>query len=127
MRAWLKVVMAAAAGLVGALLVYPIAAAAPARYIGSFTAPWFAQASPFLVVIIPPALTLSKLHRVPGMRRVTFFVGGIVCLGALTGLYMAWRWAYESHGSVADWLMVIFGSMLLLGGTIALIYWAMQE
>jgi hypothetical protein len=122
-----RVIVAAAAGFVGAILVYPIASEAPASYIGNFTAPWFAQVSLFLVVIIPPALAWSKFHTLPGMRRVTFFIGTIICIGALAGIYMAGRFAYETQAPPLDWFMVVGGSLLLVGGTIALLYWSFQE
>src|SRR5262245_32059346 len=103
-------IVAAAAAFVGAILVYPIAQQAPARYIGNFTAPWFAQISLFLVIIIPPALVFSKLHTLPGMRRVTLFIGLITCIGAGVGMYTAIRFVYENEAPPLDWFMVIGGS-----------------
>lgn len=123
----LRIIVAALLGLVGAGLVYQHAAQAPASYIGNFTAPWFTQAALFFVVIIPPALAFSKLHRVMGMRRVVFFIGIIVWLGAFIGIYVAGRWVYESQGTVVDWLMVIFGTLLLVGSAGYLTYLGLQD
>lgn len=122
----IRLIVALTAGFIGAILVYPIAQQAPARYIGNFTAPWFAQISLFLVIIIPPALVFSKLHTLPGMRRVTFFVGLITCIGALVGMYTAIRFVYENQAPPLDWFMAVGGSLLLIGGSSTLIYWGMR-
>jgi hypothetical protein len=115
-------------GLATAFALYTKAVEVPASYIGSFTAPWFAEYSLFIAVILPPVVFRLRLHEIPFLRRVVLFVTLLPVIGAAAGVYVAVRYVLEQpNRTLVDLLIVIVGTAIYAMAVGVLLFWSLID